>query len=295
MLKKITMVLLFVALVLGVSVFGAFAAPPDNYTGKMVMMGTGISIKDNSSPNAFITKLQLSSGTSDFDLASAAITKIYNEYPTYFGTKDWGVTSGTYAGSTYYFQCYLTGTAILAWIDGYMYWTEGKNWYPADDGVVWKASSDYTAASAAITMIYNKYPTYFGTKSGRVILGISGGTYYTQCYTTGTAILAWTDGYMYWTEGKNWYPAGGVAWKTSSDYYTAASTAITQIYNENPKSFGTKSGSVTSGTSRGGTYYVQYFTNGGFLIAWSDGYVYSGYYYYSGNGGGWTSTGVKWK
>ncbi|MBF0488170.1 MAG: hypothetical protein HQK98_08425 [Nitrospirae bacterium] len=45
MLKRIIVVLLFAALTLGVSVFGAFAAPPENYTGKMVMMGTGISIE----------------------------------------------------------------------------------------------------------------------------------------------------------------------------------------------------------------------------------------------------------
>ncbi|MBF0554631.1 MAG: SBBP repeat-containing protein, partial [Nitrospirae bacterium] len=172
--------------------------------------------KKGSLSNAFITKLHLPSGTSDSDLAAAVITAIYNEYSTYFGTKSGGVTTGTSGCGTFYVQWFSNGTAILAWIDGYMYWTEGKNWYLADSGAAWKASGDYGKATAAINTIYNEYPTYFGIKSGGVATGTyNGGTFYVQWFTNSTAILAWTDGYMYWTEGTNWYLAdGGVSWKT---------------------------------------------------------------------------------
>ncbi|MBF0568335.1 MAG: SBBP repeat-containing protein [Nitrospirae bacterium] len=259
-----------------------------------VTTGAYQTTKDNSSPNVFITKLPLSSGALDYDLAVAAITTIYNEYPTYFGTKSGSVTTGTSGGGTFYVQWFTNGTAILAWTDGYMYWTEGKAWYLAESGVMWQASSDYTLASTAINQIYSQFASSLGTKSGGVATGIatSGGTYYVQYFTNGGFLIAWTDGYVYYYSGNGGaWASTGVAWKTSSDY-TLASTAINQIYSQFASSLGTKSGGVTTGTATsGGTYYVQYFTNGGFLIAWTDNYVY----YYSGSGGAWASTGVKWK
>jgi hypothetical protein len=74
----------------------------------------------------------------------------------------------------------------------------------------------------------------------------------------------------------------------ASDYDTA-SAAINAIYNKNASFFGTKSGGITAGTDATGTYYIQFFTNGTGLMAYTDGYMY----FYSG--GKWNPFGVKWK
>ncbi|MBF0487595.1 MAG: DUF1566 domain-containing protein [Nitrospirae bacterium] len=165
----------------------------------------------NSSNGVTVTAAFTSSGASDYDNASAAIRAFYNQYPTYFGTASGGVATGTYNGGTYYVQWYTNGTGILAWTDGYIWFWSGSQLY--DSWISWKTSSDLANASAAIRAFYNQYPTYFGTASGGVATGTyNGGTYYVQWYTNGTGILAWTDGYIWFWSGSQWYDTW-TSWK----------------------------------------------------------------------------------
>ncbi|MBF0487899.1 MAG: hypothetical protein HQK98_07035 [Nitrospirae bacterium] len=146
-------------------------------------------------------------------------------------------------------------------------------------------SSDYNAASAGITAIYNQYASFFGTKSGSIVTGTSGSaTYYVQWFTNGAALVAWTDGYMYTYYNGTWY-ALGVVWNNA----TAANTMISTIYSQYASWFGTTSGGILTGTNNSATYYVQWFTNGAALVAFTDGNMYV---YYNGN---WYALGVNWK
>ncbi|MBF0554586.1 MAG: DUF1566 domain-containing protein [Nitrospirae bacterium] len=146
------------------------------------------------------------------------------------------------------------------------------------------ASSAYNTASTMINAIYSQYPSVFGTKSGDVTTGTdTGGTYYVQWFTNGTAILAYSDGHMYYNYGGKWYSLG-VVWNNP----TAASTMINTIYSGYASFFGTKSGGIVTGTSGSATYYVQWFTNAAAIVAWTDGYMYT---YYNGT---WFALGVKW-
>ncbi|MBF0320144.1 MAG: hypothetical protein HQL01_10135 [Nitrospirae bacterium] len=155
-----------------------------------------------------------------------------------------------------------------------------------DSGVILKSvASDYDMAVSAINDIYGKYSSIFGTKSGGVTTGTtSSGTFYVQWFTNGTGILAWTDGYLYYYGSSGWI-SFGVSWND----YIRASEWITVVYNQYTSYFGTKSGGVTTGTTSSGTFYVQWFTNGTGILAWTDGYIY----YYDGSG--WVSFGVSWK
>ncbi|MBF0567405.1 MAG: RICIN domain-containing protein [Nitrospirae bacterium] len=145
-------------------------------------------------------------------------------------------------------------------------------------------SADYSAASTMVNTIYSQYPSVFGTKSGAVITGAdASGTYYIQWFTNGSAIMAYSDGHMYYYYGGNWYSLG-VVW----NYYAAASAMINTVYSEYYSFFGTKSGSIVTGTSGSATYYTQWFTNGAALVAWTDGTIYT---YYNGT---WYPLGVKW-
>ncbi|MBF0320143.1 MAG: hypothetical protein HQL01_10130 [Nitrospirae bacterium] len=76
---------------------------------------------------------------------------------------------------------------------------------------------------------------------------------------------------------------------SASSDYDKASAKISEIYNLYSSFFGTKSGDVTTGTTTSGTFYVQWYTNGTGLLAWTDGYMY---YYYIGK---WNYTGTIWK
>ncbi|MBF0320560.1 MAG: hypothetical protein HQL01_12235 [Nitrospirae bacterium] len=72
--------------------------------------------------------------------------------------------------------------------------------------------------------------------------------------------------------------------------YSSAVDAFNTYYAQYSSFFGTKSGYVTTGiTSDGSTYYVQWFTNGVALVAWTDGNMYVYYY------GSWYPAGVSWK
>ncbi|MBF0554788.1 MAG: hypothetical protein HQK96_09585 [Nitrospirae bacterium] len=131
-------------------------------------------------------------------------------------------------------------------------------------------SSDFTAASTAVDLIYNQYSLYLGTKSGSVLTGTTtSGTYYIQWFTNGMAIVALSDGHMYYWDGYNVYDMW-IIWS----YVYAANTAINAVYNEYSLYLGTKSGSVLTGTTTNGTYYIQWFTNGMAIVAFSDGYMY---------------------
>ncbi|MEO5360514.1 MAG: S8 family serine peptidase [Nitrospirota bacterium] len=151
------------------------------------------------------------------------------------------------------------------------------------------SDTNYSAASAWINAVASQYSTYFGTKSGAITTGTdAGGTYYSQWFTNGTAILAYSDGIIYFytgTSGSGWNSSLGLLWNES----IRAAAWINAFYNQYPSFFGTKSGVVTTGTDTSGTYYIQFFTNGTGLMAWTDGYVY----FYSD--GKWNSFGTKWK
>ncbi|MBF0568562.1 MAG: hypothetical protein HQK95_06795 [Nitrospirae bacterium] len=186
------------------------------------------------------------------------------------------------------------GTASGKWT--FTYKSSGGFGIPsctATSSGTWNAilSTSDTVYSNAALRIYDlsvQYSTFFGTKTGSVTsVTTTNGTYYVQLFTNGTAILAGADGFMYFYSGGSWN-SFWVTWKTISDS-DRVTTIINTIYGQFASYLGTKSGAVTSGTYNGGTYYVQYFTNGGFLIAWTDGYVY----YY--NGGAWIPCGVQWK
>ncbi|WP_420265434.1 PQQ-binding-like beta-propeller repeat protein [Candidatus Magnetominusculus dajiuhuensis] len=148
-------------------------------------------------------------------------------------------------------------------------------------------SPDYNAASAQINAIYSQYASWFGTKSGGIVTGTSGSAtyYYVQWFTNGAALVAWTDGTMFTYYNNIWY-ALGITWKALSDL---ATTGINAIYSQYASWFGTKSGSMLTGTSGSATYYVQWFTNGAALVAWTDGTMYT---YYNSS---WYALGVSWK
>ncbi|WP_420264962.1 hypothetical protein [Candidatus Magnetominusculus dajiuhuensis] len=142
------------------------------------------------------------------------------------------------------------------------------------------ANEDSNAASAQINILSNQYPSYFGAKSGTVTaVTTTSGTYYVQWFTNGTALLASSDGYMYYWDSSSWNYLG-ISWK--------ANAMINETYNLYPWYFGTKLGDVTTATTASGTYYVQWFTNGTAILAWTDGYIYFW------NGTGWNCMWTIW-
>lgn len=161
-----------------------------------------LSISANKSVAATFT-----SGSS-MSLASTWINAVYAQYPTFFGTTSGALTTVIAASGTYYVQWFTNGTAILAYLDGYMYFYYGGGWNSF--AIVW---SDPLAATAMINAVYSEYPTFFGAKSGGVASASdSNGTLYIQWYTNGTAIIAYSNGYMYFYYGGGWY-AFGTKWK----------------------------------------------------------------------------------
>ncbi|WP_420267226.1 S8 family serine peptidase [Candidatus Magnetominusculus dajiuhuensis] len=150
------------------------------------------------------------------------------------------------------------------------------------------AGSDYTDASTAINTMYSQYASWFGSKSGSIATGTFGSsTYYVQWFSNGAALVAWTDGYMYTYYNNTWYSLG-VSWQTSNDL-AKATAKINAVYAQYASWFGSKVGSVLTGTSGPASYYVQWFSNGTALVAWTDGNMYT---YYVGT---WYALGVTWK
>ncbi|MBF0534910.1 MAG: DUF1566 domain-containing protein [Nitrospirae bacterium] len=150
------------------------------------------------------------------------------------------------------------------------------------------STSDYDSALTEINTLYLRNAAYFGEKSGVVQIGTSSDTvYYIQWYANGTALIAWTDGYMYYYDGTNTYYAN-VNWKTAADC-SRAETALNALYNQNTSTYGTRSGSVLQESGNLGYYYVQKFKDGTSIVAWPDGFLY----YFDGST--MTATGGYWK
>ncbi|MBF0456628.1 MAG: hypothetical protein HQK99_01885 [Nitrospirae bacterium] len=146
------------------------------------------------------------------------------------------------------------------------------------------AISDYQAAYAAFDAIYNQYASLFGSAVGNVNQGTSASaTYYVRWYSNGAALVAWTDGLMYTYYNGTWYPLG-VSWQSLGK----AAAKIASVYSQYTSWFGTTSGSIYVLTSGSATYYVQWYSNGAALVAWTDGYMYT---YYNGT---WYPAGVSW-
>ncbi|MBF0516569.1 MAG: hypothetical protein HQK97_05545 [Nitrospirae bacterium] len=169
-----------------------------------------------------------------------------------------------------------TGTKLVAGISA----ARGSIW-------VGTYSTTYAKASEWIYSLYTEYYSYFGTLSGTVAaVTTTGGTYYVQWYTNGKALLAWTDGNMYYYNGSSWTWLG-VSWNLS--VLATATSWINVEYNIYSTYFGTASGGVVTGSDSSGTYYIQYYKNGTALLAYSNGYLY----FYGSSG--WASLGVKWE
>ncbi|KWT84107.1 InlB B-repeat-containing protein [Candidatus Magnetominusculus xianensis] len=147
-----------------------------------------------------------------------------------------------------------------------------------------------TNASNAINGIYNKMSSFFGTPLGTMQSGTnSSGTIYVQWYTSGTAILAWSDGTMWYYYNQAWHDTG-LTWKQDiTTNLQKATAAIDKLYDQYPLRYGTKTTEITAyRDSLGNAYYVQWYANSG-LLAWSDGIMY---YYTNGR---WDYTGISWK
>ncbi|MBF0517262.1 MAG: hypothetical protein HQK97_09130, partial [Nitrospirae bacterium] len=152
--------------------------------------------------------------STDLSNATSAIQSFYNLYPAYFGIISASVASYTDATGTWYFQQYANGKSIIAYSDGNVYFSDGINWYST--GTSWQTSTTLSAATSAISSFYSQYPSYFGIVTGGVnTYTDASGTWYYQLYYNGTAIIAYTDGNLYFSDGANWYNTG-VTWQGSS-------------------------------------------------------------------------------
>ncbi|WP_420266521.1 hypothetical protein [Candidatus Magnetominusculus dajiuhuensis] len=148
-------------------------------------------------------------------------------------------------------------------------------------------ADDATDASNMISLLYSEYGGITGMASGGLQSGYStdGNPYYAQWFSSGLALLAWSDGYMYFLNGSTAVPLG-VIWKTS---LVLATAMIQAVYATNPTFYGTPTGNIQMGTDAGGSYYVLAFVNGTGIYAASSGTMY---YAYSGM---WYPLGVNWK
>ncbi|MCG6552863.1 MAG: hypothetical protein L7F77_11080 [Candidatus Magnetominusculus sp. LBB02] len=111
-----------------------------------------------------------------------------------------------------------------------------------------------------------------------------------------TAIVRQTDQTLGSTGFSASFPANSISLfviAASSDNNTtdssAAASAINAIYEQYASWFGTASGSLTSGTYNGITYYTQWFSNGAAIVAGYDGNLYT---YYNGT---WYGLSIVWK
>ncbi|WP_420266049.1 WD40 repeat domain-containing protein [Candidatus Magnetominusculus dajiuhuensis] len=202
-----------------------------------------------------------------------------------YGGDIWTYVNGTWTAGNVYgggnnwnsIASDSTGTKLVAVISS----THGSIW-------TGYYSVNYPAASAWINALCSEYSAYYGTKAGGVVTLITtSGAYFMQYFNNGKIILAWTDGYLYSFSDTSWNSLF-IVWNGTSVADTA-NAWINGVYSVYPSLFGTKSGGVTAGTDANGTYYIQLFTNGTAILAYSDGYLYYGY------GGVWHSFGIKWE
>ncbi|WP_420267251.1 InlB B-repeat-containing protein [Candidatus Magnetominusculus dajiuhuensis] len=147
-------------------------------------------------------------GNYDTAYASEAITAIYNQAASWFGSTSGSVVAATSGGVTYYGQLFTNGATIVAWTDGNLYTYYNGTLYAL--GVNWRTLGK---SVLKMTAIYNQSASWFGSISGNIITGTYGGvTYYGQWFTNGAALVAWPDGNMFTYYNGNWY-ALGVSWK----------------------------------------------------------------------------------
>ncbi|MBF0320595.1 MAG: SBBP repeat-containing protein, partial [Nitrospirae bacterium] len=209
------------------------------------------------------------------------------------GTISWSGNTGTasYKEDTSF---YLTATANSGYTSSFSgcYSPIGTMCYvvmSSDIYVTVTFSSHYDAASAGIDFIYSTVGKSFGAKKGGILTyQTQYGTYYVQEYESGALIYAWYDGYIYAYDLTNYIPTG-VIWSTTLSESHTAGAKIAESYNQYASYFGTRSGEIIKGTDTGGTYFIQWFTNGRAIIAWTDGYIY----YYTGTS--WVSSGISWR
>ncbi|MBF0457673.1 MAG: DUF3443 domain-containing protein [Nitrospirae bacterium] len=139
--------------------------------------------------------------------AAEAITTIYNQYASWFGSASGSIQTAASGGATYYAQWFTNGAALVAWTDGNMYMYYNGLWY--DLGMNWQTLGE---AATEISTVYSQYASWFGTTSGSIYIATSGSaTYYVQWYTNGAALVAGTDGNMYTYYNGQWY-ALGLSW-----------------------------------------------------------------------------------
>ncbi|KWT92182.1 virginiamycin B lyase family protein [Candidatus Magnetominusculus xianensis] len=145
----------------------------------------------------------------DYQYAAAYINYYGALYSTFFGSASGDITSGTDTSGTYYVQWYTNGTALLAWPNGYLYFYYSGAWYSL--GVQWR--TDLSKASAAINSFYLTNYTFFSYPTGSITSGTDvSGMYFIQWYYNGTAILAMSDGKLYYYYSGAWYSAS-ITWK----------------------------------------------------------------------------------
>lgn len=148
------------------------------------------------------------------------------------------------------------------------------------------SSRDNDTAYAAIDALGNEYAAFLGSKSGDMYRGQQDGVtyyYYAQEFTGGLAGDAYLIAFanqqveLYLYMGTTLTLVPGVNWRTLG---YAAST-ITTIYNQYASFFGTKYGSIATGTTDGSNTYAVQWYNGktAALVAWTDGNMYT---YYNG-------------
>ncbi|MCG6552865.1 MAG: DUF1566 domain-containing protein [Candidatus Magnetominusculus sp. LBB02] len=119
--------------------------------------------------------------------------------------------------------------------------------------------------------------------------------YWSSTTYAGSTNVAWVvhmdDGAVNYDNKSNntnyvWPVRGG---RTAASDSSAAASAINAIYEQYASWFGTASGSLTSGTYNGITYYTQWFSNGAAIVAGYDGNLYT---YYNGT---WYGLSIVWK
>ncbi|MCG6550841.1 MAG: hypothetical protein L7F77_00830, partial [Candidatus Magnetominusculus sp. LBB02] len=198
-----------------------------------------------------------------------------------------GITCGSTCSKTY-----SAGTTVTldAWPDNNSSFTSWSGCDSSSGSTCYVSVSSDRTVSAALTLtlsndnasawikaLYNQYSSWFGSPSGSVTTATAAsGTYYVQWYTNGAALVAWTDGNMYTYYNGSWYSLG-ISWQSTNNLYVAATGALNSIYNQYVSWYGAMSGNMLTITSSSGIYYVQWYSNGAALTAWTDGNIY-GYY-----------------
>ncbi|MBF0555497.1 MAG: hypothetical protein HQK96_13230 [Nitrospirae bacterium] len=149
----------------------------------------------------------------DYTAASTAIASLMSKYAAFFGNPAGGIQTNTYGlGGNYYTQWFDNGMALMAWVDGYVYWYYNSTWQGLT--TVWSAKI------ANVYLIFNtllyQYSSFFGTPAGGMIHGtINGQDYFAMYFANGIVLFAAPDGFLYYYLGGTW-KAIGMTWTTTS-------------------------------------------------------------------------------